>query len=250
MSPWTCSPVKRIFDCACVLLALPLITPVFALVALVVRFTSPGPALFRQQRMGKLGQSFTILKFRTMLHLKSGSHRAVATVGDQSFTPVGRVLRRWKLDELPQLFNVLLGHMSLVGPRPKMLDHSTSLLPCRPGITGAATIAFAREEVALNKVPQERLDDLYHCTVLPAKQSLDDKYMSCATLASDVRLLVNTVLRRWDTSYLNNLIARAVFQQEGGTPSNEASQEWSSTTSKVEVPLTTPAVSTNRAEAV
>lgn len=241
---------KSIFDCTCVVLALPLLIPAFAVIALAVRLTSQGPVLFRQQRMGKLGQNFTILKFRTMVHLKSGSHRAVATVSGQSFTPVGRVLRRWKLDELPQVFNVLQGHMSLVGPRPKILDHSTSMLPCRPGITGAATIAFAREEIALSKVPKERLDDLYHGTVLPAKQSLDDKYMSCATLASDVRLLVNTVLRRWDTSYLNNLIARAVFQQEGGTPSNEASQEWSSNTSKVEVPLTTPAGSTNRAEAV
>ena len=249
-SPWTCSASKRIFDCACVLLALPFVIPVFAVVALVVRFTSPGPILFRQQRMGKLGQRFTILKFRTMLHIEGGSHRAVATTDANNFTPVGRFLRRWKLDELPQLLNVLAGHMSLVGPRPKMLDHSTFPLPCRPGITGAATIAFAREEVALSRVPKDRLDDLYHGTVLPAKQRIDNKYMSRATCATDIRLLVNTVLRRWDSSYLNNLITGAALGHNYASPSVEGREERSSSGSDGEVSLATQLTSTRPAGAL
>lgn len=218
LSPWSRSTAKRVFDCTCVLVALPLLIPVFAVVALAVRLTSRGPVLFRQERMGKMGQSFTILKFRTMLHTKGRAHCAVATVGNGNFAPMGRFLRRYKLDELPQLLNVLLGHMSLVGPRPKMLEHSTVMLRCNPGITGAATIAFAREEVVLNRVSKDRLEDIYHAVLLPAKQRLDDDYMSRATFLSDVRLLVNTVLRRWDSSYLDSLIAEAVLRNEGEMP--------------------------------
>lgn len=249
-SPWTCSATKRIFDCACVLIALPLVMPVFAMVALVVRFTSRGPVLFRQQRMGKLGQSFTILKFRTMLHLKEGSHREVATASGQNFTPVGRFLRRWKLDELPQLFNVLAGHMSLVGPRPKMLNHSTSTLPCRPGITGAATIAFAREELALSRVPADFLDNVYHRTVLPAKQRLDREYISCATCATDVKLLVSTVLHRWDSSYLDNLITCAILEHKVASPSVEACEKVFSNRSGGEASLATRLTSTRPASAL
>lgn len=205
LSPWTRSAGKRIFDCTCVLLSLPFLVPVFALVALAVRLTSRGPVLFQQKRMGTMGRSFTILKFRTMLHAKE-PHRAVATVNHQGFTSIGRFLRRWKLDELPQLLNVLSGHMSLVGPRPKMMEHSTFELHCRPGITGAATVAFAREEAALNRVPPDHIDELYHAVVLPAKQSLDDDYMARATLFTDLELIVKTVLRRWDSAFVEKLL--------------------------------------------
>jgi lipopolysaccharide/colanic/teichoic acid biosynthesis glycosyltransferase len=250
-SHWTCSASKRIFDCACVLLALPLplVIPVFAVVALAMRFTSPRLILFRQQRMGKLGQSFTIPKFRTMLHIEGGSHQVVAIAGARNFTLVGPFLRRWKLDELPQLFNVLAGHMSLVGPRPKMLDHSTFKLPCRPGITGAATIAFAREEVALSRVPMGRLDDLYHGTVLPAKQRIDSEYMSRATCATDVRLLVNTVLRRWDSFYLDDLIACTIMRLDGRTSNSGAPQAVSSKTKGDKAFINASATCTSRADA-
>lgn len=212
LSPWTRSAAKRAFDCASVLLSAPLLIPIFACVALAVRLTSRGPVLFRQQRMGRMGSSFTILKFRTMLHSNERVHRAVATVGNQNFTPIGRFLRRWKLDELPQLLNVLFGQMSLVGPRPKMLEHSRAVLHCRPGITGAATIAFAREEVLLNRVPRAQVDSLYHAVVLPAKQCLDNEYMARATFLTDMQMLVNTVLRRWDSYYLESLIAGVTRQ--------------------------------------
>lgn len=224
-SSWSCSATKRIFDCTCVLIALPLLIPVYAGIALSVRLTSRGPVLFRQKRMGAMGQSFTILKFRTMLHREERVYRAIATASDYNFTSIGRFLRRWKLDELPQLLNVLLGQMSLVGPRPKMIEHSVAMLRCRPGITGAATIVFAREEVALSKVPKDCLEELYHTVILPTKQRLDEEYMSGASFVSDMKLLLNTVLRRWDADHLDHLIGEVTQSRECETPNAGAGQE-------------------------
>jgi lipopolysaccharide/colanic/teichoic acid biosynthesis glycosyltransferase len=220
LSDWSQSKAKRAFDCACVLVSLPLLTPLLLMAAAAVWLTSRGPVLFRQQRMGRLGRCFTILKFRTMVHTDEQEHRAVATVGNEGFTAIGPFLRRWKLDELPQLWNVLKGDMSLVGPRPKMLEHSTVGLCCRPGITGAATIAFAREEVVLSRIPEDCLDEVYHSVVLPAKLELDEEYMAEATFASDLGLLVNTVLRKWDASYLNHLVNKAA-----GSTANQATRD-------------------------
>ncbi len=188
------------------LLALPLLIPVLLLVALAIRLTSRGPVLFLQKRTGLHGHAFTILKFRTMTHRPEGKRSSVTTVGNQAFTPVGPFLRRWKLDELPQLLNVLCGDMSLVGPRPKLPAHQTTLLNCRPGITGAATMAFAREEQFLACLPKHDLDAYYHAVVLPAKLRLDAEYMSRATFFSDLELIVNTLRRRWDTSVMSRVL--------------------------------------------
>jgi lipopolysaccharide/colanic/teichoic acid biosynthesis glycosyltransferase len=215
LSPWSRSGAKRFFDCVCVLLALPLLVPVLLAIALAVRLTSSGPVLFLQERMGRHGRTFTILKFRTMIHTTDKAHHPVTTVGNQLFTPVGPFLRRWKLDELPQLLNVLLGDMSLVGPRPKMPEHLVSDFPCRPGITGAATIAFAREEMILDRVPKHQLNAYYHKVVLPAKRRLDARYMARATFLSDLKLLVDSVLRRWDNSAMEGLLDTRGFEAEG-----------------------------------
>lgn len=198
LSPWSRSLAKRSFDIACVVLALPVLLPVCLLLALAVRITSRGPVLFLQERMGRHGSTFTILKFRTMIHDTDTAHHAVTTANNQRFTPVGPYLRRYKLDELPQLLNVLVGHMSLVGPRPKMPEHATVHFPCRPGVTGAATCAFAREEQLLARIPRHTLNDYYHNVVLPAKSELDADYMARATFRSDLKLIMNSVLRRWD----------------------------------------------------
>lgn len=208
LSPWSRSKAKRIFDCACVLLVLPLLLPFMLVISLAVRMTSDGPALFRQKRVGLHGHAFTILKFRTMQLATTEAHHAITTAGNQRFTPVGPFLRRWKLDELPQLLNVLWGDMSLVGPRPKMPEHVISELSCRPGITGAATIAFAREEAVLDRVPRHHLDAYYHAVVLPAKRRLDAEYMASATFFSDLRVIVNSVLRRWDNSMMEGLLSK------------------------------------------
>lgn len=214
LSPWSQSALKRFFDCFCVLLAMPLALPILLAVAVAVRLTSRGPVLFLQRRVGCHGRTFTILKFRTMAHDANTTYHAVTTHNNQPFTPVGPLLRRWKLDELPQIFNVLVGHMSLVGPRPKMPEHVKVDLPCRPGVTGAATMAFAREEAVLDRVPKHSLDAYYHSVVLPAKRRLDAEYMARATFLSDLKLIVNSLLRRWDSAVADSLLEYERFDAE------------------------------------
>jgi lipopolysaccharide/colanic/teichoic acid biosynthesis glycosyltransferase len=225
LSPWSRSAAKRLFDCACVLLALPLVVPLMLAIAIAVRLTSTGPVLFFQKRMGRHGRTFTIVKFRTLAHVTDKEHHAVTTAGNQHFTPVGRYLRRLKLDELPQLLNVLFGDMSLVGPRPKIPDHAMFDLPCRPGITGAATIAFACEEAVLAHVPSDRLEAYYHTVVLPAKRQLDIEYLAQATFLSDLDLIVRSVLRRWDSSAMERLLGTQPMEEEETMQRSRASIE-------------------------
>jgi len=206
ISRWSRSGLKRVFDIGCVLLAIPFLLPIFLIIGLAVRLTSRGPILFRQKRTAMSRRSFTILKFRTIAHLESGVRCTLTTAGNQSFTLVGPFLRHWKLDELPQLLNVLIGDMSLVGPRPKLAEYQLGVLTCRPGITGAATFAFASEEHFLARLPNHHLNDLYHSIVLPAKLRIDREYMTHATFASDLKLIVNTVLRRWDSDAICRIL--------------------------------------------
>jgi lipopolysaccharide/colanic/teichoic acid biosynthesis glycosyltransferase len=206
LSPWSRSPRKRTFDLACVLCSLPITLPILLCIALLVRLTSPGSILFRQKRMGLHGRTFTIYKFRTMpLHRGQSRRPDLTTSINQRFTPIGPFLRRWKLDELPQLFNVLRGNMSLVGPRPKLPRLQPGSLSCRPGITGRATLVFAREEVALSSVPNQHLDAYYYRVVRPLKQSLDEQYMARATFASDFIVIARSILRRWGHAQTNQL---------------------------------------------
>jgi len=215
LSPWSRSTAKRLFDCGCVFVTLPVLVPLMLGIAAAVRLTSRGPVLFLQERMGRHGKPFTILKFRTMIHVVNSAHRPITTLDNQRFTLIGPFLRRWKLDELPQLINVLLGHMSLVGPRPKMREHVVFDLPCRPGITGMATNIFACEETILSRVPAKRLDAFYHAVILPAKRQLDAEYMSQATFFSDLQLIVKSVFRRWDSSALDGIILASInFEKE------------------------------------
>lgn len=215
VSVWSRSSAKRAFDCVCIIPAIPFLLPALLAISIAVRLTSRGPVLFRQTRMGCHGQTFTIVKFRTLEHREDRCHHAVTTAGNQSFTPIGGFLRRWKLDELPQLWNVLKGDMSLVGARPKLAEHQIGELQCRPGITGAATLAFAREERFLARLPQHRLDEYYRERVLPAKHQLDVEYMARATFSSDMRLIMDTVLRRWDTSVMESILSGAILDEDG-----------------------------------
>jgi lipopolysaccharide/colanic/teichoic acid biosynthesis glycosyltransferase len=216
VSSWSKSGVKRAFDILCVLLVLPILVPVFAIIALAIRFTSPGPVFFTQKRTGRNRRTFTILKFRTMEHRESCAANSITTTGNQCFTPLGPFLRKWKLDELPQLFNVLAGDMSLVGPRPKLPEHQIGDLCCRPGITGAATMAFAREEEVLAALPDNYLGLYYHSIVLPAKLQLDTEYMARATFLSDLKLLFDTAIRRWDTSAMEELFDIETLETNDG----------------------------------
>jgi lipopolysaccharide/colanic/teichoic acid biosynthesis glycosyltransferase/glycosyltransferase involved in cell wall biosynthesis len=221
-SRWSRSRSKRIFDCACVLPALVLLAPVLLAIAAAVRITSQGPVLFLQRRIGRYGGSFTIAKFRTLVHSSEVEHRVVTTESNQQFTPIGQFLRRWKLDELPQLVNVLMGDMSLVGPRPKVEEHRLSVLTCRPGITGAATVAFADEEMSFAQVPKDELESFYRGIVLPAKRQLDDEYMAGSSVISDVKMLIKSVLRRWDMRTMNALLAREGYNAEKTTGEENA----------------------------
>jgi len=185
---------------------MPFLLPIFIAIAIAVRLTSFGPVLFAQQRIGRRGRPFTILKFRTMEHARKGTHRSVTTADNQRFTSIGPFLRRWKLDELPQLINVLRGDMSLVGPRPKLPEHQVANFAWRPGITGAATYAFACEEEFLATIPAQQLDLYYHRRILPAKHKLDMVYMRRASFRSDLKLLVDTMLRRWGKSITEDIL--------------------------------------------
>ena len=205
VSRWTTSPAKRVFDVAALLVFTPLWIPLLFVLAVIVRISSRGPVIFQQRRIGRYGRPFTIYKFRTMRHDPYGRRNAIAAVAVDDITPAGHILRRFKLDELPQLINVLLGHMSLVGPRPKVPEQQLEPLPCNPGITGSATLAFAREEALFSQIPEAELNTFYRDTVLPAKYRLDADYMRCATFARDLSILMDTVLGRWGSGESVNL---------------------------------------------
>jgi len=202
LSPWCLSRTKRLFDLASAALVLIVLWPVLLLLGLLVKTTSSGPALFRQNRVGKDGREFTLLKFRTMTYNRSDAGPGVTTQGDSRITAIGRALRKWKLDELPQFINVLAGNMSLVGPRPDLAEFWAMLSPdqrptlcLRPGITGRATLEFRDEEAILCKVPQEQLTEYYLRSVLPEKIRLDWEYAKQANFMTDCKILVTTLRR-------------------------------------------------------
>ncbi len=191
VSAWALSRTRRSVDCLVAALALMALLPLIALIAIAVRLGSNGPALFRQERMGRNGCVFTLYKFRSM-RLETDHSSPITVTGDRRITRVGSILRRYKLDELPQFWNVLRGEMSLVGPRPKLPHHEALHMPFRPGITGAATLAFRSEEKMLSRIPREHLDTYYELFVKPSKARLDWEYMQSASLKSDLNILWQT----------------------------------------------------------
>ena len=201
ISPWTVSAGKRVFDLACAV-PLALVTlPLMACIAVAIRLSSPGPVLFRQRRCGLDGHEFELLKFRTMHHRREQMGPGVTRAGDTRVTRIGRQLRKWKLDELPQFFNVLSGDMSMVGPRPDLAEYLAHLPPqlrgvlrLRPGITGWATLRYRNEEQVLANVPAGRQNDFYVRALLPRKARLDWAYGQRATLWTDLSVLARTVL--------------------------------------------------------
>lgn len=185
---WSLSDRKRIFDLICASVGLVLFMPFMVLIGLVIAISSPGPIFFRQKRMGRWGTLFTIYKFRTMI-AEAENGPCITVQGDTRITPVGSLLRKFKLDELPQFVNVIRGDMSFIGPRPKLPHHESLHMPFRPGITGAATLAFRCEEELLRRVPEHELDLFYARTIKPLKAKLDWEYMQRATWWTDLGLL-------------------------------------------------------------
>ena len=161
VSPWSVSSGKRLFDLVCAVPLLIALAPLMILIAGAVKVSSRGPILFRQTRIGIGGVCFQIVKFRSMAeNSDTGSRLTQGT--DRRITGLGRVLRRCKLDELPQLWNVIRGDMSLVGPRPDLPEYFKNLateheqvLRLRPGITSPASLRFRDEEDLLARVPAE-----------------------------------------------------------------------------------------------
>lgn len=182
--------MRRLLDIVASLVGLIVLSPLFAVIAIVVG----RPVFHRARRVGRHGREFEMLKFRSMTVAAHGS--ALTMQNDARVTRAGRVLRRTKLDELPQLVNVLRGEMSLVGPRPEdpryvalYDDGQRRVLDVRPGITSAASLAYHDEETLLTSEQQ------YIETILPAKLRIDLEYEKSRTLASDLRLIVRTIFR-------------------------------------------------------
>jgi lipopolysaccharide/colanic/teichoic acid biosynthesis glycosyltransferase len=190
--------VKRLFDIGASFVGLVLLWPLMVMVALAVKLSSPGPVLFIQQRVGRGGRLFACVKFRTMT-MGAAAQGSVTTATDRRVTPLGRLLRRYKLDELPQLFNVLVGTMSFVGPRPDVPGYADTLsgedriiLTLRPGITGPATLYFRNEETLLASVdnPQRYNDEV----IWPRKIALNRQYVHEWSLGRDVGYVWKTIV--------------------------------------------------------
>jgi lipopolysaccharide/colanic/teichoic acid biosynthesis glycosyltransferase len=181
-------------DIAVSVLVLLLFAVPILIITLMIRLTSKGPAIFVQTRVGKRGRRFSIYKFRSMTVESDRNGGPTLTMdGDDRITPLGRWLRKFKLDELPQFYNVLRGEMSLVGPRPKLAQYvEPQSLAYRPGITGAATVVFRFEEEILKQVPPLHLDTFYLQRIKPLKERIDMRYMRNATLWSDLGLILTT----------------------------------------------------------
>lgn len=191
--------LKRCVDVALSLLGLALLSPLFLLVAVLLAVTSGRPIYFRHERVGLGGRPFCVLKFRTM---RSGPQGGLPITGrgDVRVTTVGRLLRASKLDELPQLVNVLGGDMSLVGPRPEVpryvalyTSEQRRVLKVRPGLTDPATILFRDEEALLGAVPDDGREEYYVSEVLPRKLRINLDYLDRAGFIYDMTILARTV---------------------------------------------------------
>ena len=194
--------LKFSFDRAASLLGLLVFWPVLIIIALLIKVKMPGgPVIFKQRRVGRNGKLFTMYKFRSMTVSHSGSSISVA--GESRITPLGSTLRKYKLDELPELWNVLKGDMSFVGPRPdvpgyadKLQGKNRLILRLRPGITGPASLKYANEEEILSLVP----DPVKYNNeiIFPDKVRINLNYYYNHTFRGDIRLIFQTIFRSYE----------------------------------------------------
>lgn len=189
---------KRCLDVTLASLGVVILLPVLLGAAVAVWLTSPGPVFFRQTRVGRGGRPFRILKLRTMYVERGSSDALLTAAGDSRITSVGRWLRSSKIDELAQLFNVLAGDMSLVGPRPEVpkyvarfTDVQKRVLAVKPGVTGPAANMFEEELLA----GQTDTEQFYLASVLPAKLRIDCDYCETISVTTDLRLILATAMK-------------------------------------------------------
>jgi len=190
--------LKWIFDRLASTMGLLILWPILLLVAIMIRVKMPGgPVIFKQKRVGQDGKLFTMYKFRSMTVSHSGS--SVSVAGESRITPLGAKLRKYKLDELPELWNVLKGDMSFVGPRPdvpgyadKLEGHDRNILKLKPGITGPASLKYRNEEELLAKIenPQKYNDEV----IYPDKIKINLYYLEHYSFLKDIQMIICTVL--------------------------------------------------------
>ncbi len=189
--------IKRVFDFVFALVGLIVMSPILIFISILILIAMPGGnVVFRQERIGKDGKSFTMYKFRTMVPIHDGS--SISVLGQTRITPLGAILRRTKLDELPELWNVLIGNMSIVGPRPdvsgyadKLIGNQRKILEFRPGITGPATLKYANEEVVLSK---QEDPILYNDQVIfPDKIKINLDYVNNWSFWGDIKIIFRTI---------------------------------------------------------
>jgi len=191
---------KRIFDILFSFVGLVLLLPIFFIISVLIIFESKGGVFYLQTRVGQFGIDFKLFKFRTMF--TDSDKKGLITIGmrDSRITKVGYFLRKYKLDELPQLMNVFIGNMSFVGPRPEVRkyvemynDHQKLVLNAKPGITDYASIEFSNENELLGN--SQNPDETYISTIMPAKLELNLKYILEQGLTTDLKLIFKTILK-------------------------------------------------------
>jgi len=188
--------IKEVFDRGVALVGLLLLSPLFLIIAILIKLDSKGPVFYKGRRIGKGGKEFLIYKFRSMTY-GSGIERDVTIKDDTRITRIGRFLRRTKVDEFPQLFNVLKGEMSLVGPRPESpryvrfySNREKEVLRVKPGITGITQLAYKDEELWLSSKDPE---GFYLREVLPKKLESDLHYIENRSFWKDLKILIKTI---------------------------------------------------------
>jgi lipopolysaccharide/colanic/teichoic acid biosynthesis glycosyltransferase len=189
---------KRIFDVTVSLVGLVVLTPLLISIGIIIRLSDKGPAFFPQKRVGKGGKLFSMYKFRSMVFSESAKDGLFEPGNTSRITQVGKYLRRTKLDELPQLINVLKGEMSIVGPRPEVMkwvavypDRWERVLKVKPGITDEASLVFNDEESVLSESDDPEL--MYREVILPRKLDLYEEYARNNSLQGDIRLILKTI---------------------------------------------------------
>lgn len=191
--------LKPVFDLFLAVLSIVIVSPLLLIISLLIKLDSKGPVIFRQKRAGKNFRLFNVYKFRTM---EEGSDKKglITFYNDKRVTRAGRSLRKVKLDELPQLFNVLIGEMSFVGPRPqppedvsRYSEKEKLLLSVKPGITSLASIKFSDEEYSLPDDPKT-LEDFYYNSILPKKLACDIEYIKNPSFFGDIRIIASTAI--------------------------------------------------------